>query len=315
MWLLRYIIPIIVLTSLSLGWLFTSAQVAPSFDQHFGQYLISGEPDEFGRVETVFWICVDRNLTLRQNVQNLFYPNPINPSICSSSRWGLFWDVFRRLGVSLLFIFFVLSGVKILLYANNEEKRKAAIMSMIYILYGWFLFLWSTWILWDVLNIGNLQWSEQFVERIEFNLFLQILTVLKWFAFFLAIIMLVWYGYKLIAATDQEDRLKNAKKWLLNIVIAMIFIKVIDYVYYIASVPTFASDAANFIVQVATLLGYIIWSVLVLLVFYLWFLLLTGRGEEETVTKAKNIITTIVLSAIVIFLFLLIIYQIFQEIA
>lgn len=309
-----FVVYCLILGSIVISPMITQAQVAPSFDQHFGRYLTEWTPDEFGRVETVFNICVDRNLTLRQNIQNLFYPNPINPSVCSSSRWWLFWDIFRRLGVALLFIFFVLAGIQFVIRAGDDEKRKQAMMSMIYILYGWFLFLGSTWILGDVLNVGNLQWSEQLVDRLENNLFLQILTLLKWLAFFMAIIFLVVYGYRIMAATDQEDKLKTAKTGILNIILALIAIKVIDYLYYIASIPSFGSDAANFIIQVATLLWYIIGAVFMLSIFYLGFLLLTGRGEEDTVTKAKNIVITILLSALVIFLFLLIVYQIFQEI-
>jgi len=304
----------ILLVVLWLWWVQTSAQIAPSFEQHFGQYLVDDSPDEFWRVETLFSICVDRNLTFKQNVQNLFYPNPINPSVCSSSRWWLFWDIFRRLWVALLFIFFVLAGVKLVMGADDEEKRKKSIMSMLYIFYGWFMFLASTWILGDVLNIGNIQWSEELFDRLENNLFLQVLTFLKGATFFIAIVLLTWYGYKIIAATDQEDKLKTAKTGILNIILALILIKVIDYVYYMASIPSFGSDAANFIIQIATLLGYIIGAVFMLSIFYLGFLLLTGRWEEDTVTKAKNIVITILLSALVLFLFLLIVYQVMQEI-
>jgi hypothetical protein len=70
----------------------------------------------------------------------------------------------------------------------------------------------------------------------------------------MAIIFLVVYGYRIMAATDQEDKLKTAKTGILNIILALIAIKVIDYLYYIASIPSFGSDAANFIIQVATLL-------------------------------------------------------------
>ena len=57
-----------------------------------------------------------------------------------------------------------------------------------------------------------------------------------------------------MAATDQEEKLKTAKTGILNIIISLVAIKVIDYMYYIASVPTFGSDAANVILQVATVL-------------------------------------------------------------
>jgi len=316
--MLRYIFGAIVVAFLAIS-SYSQAQIAPSFDQNFGRYLTSNTPDEFGRVENVFNLCIRRDLSLRENIIRLFYPSRLPPTFdadegCAAARWGVFWDIFRRLWVALLFIFFIFAGIQLVIRANDDEKRKAALMSMLYILYGGFLFLWSTWILWDVLNIADLQWSEQLGENLENNLFLQILTLLKWLAFFAAIVFLVIYGYRIMAATDQEEKLKTAKTWILNIVIALVAIKVIDYLYYIASVPTFGSDAANVILEIATVLWYIIGALFMLSIFYLGFLLLTGRWEEETVTKAKNIVVTILLSALVIFLFLLIIYQVMKEI-
>lgn len=293
------------------------AQIAPSFQNNFGDYLVDDTPDEFGRVETVFNFngCISRDFSLRQNIQNLFYPNIINPSIvCTSSRWWLFWDLFRSLGLILLFIYFVVAGISLVVNASDDEKRKKAMMSMLYILYGGLIFLWWTWILWEVLNIWALQWSEQFVDRLENRLFLQVLTLLKWLAFFAAIVFLVVYGYRIMAATDQEEKLKWAKTGILNVIISLVAIKVIDYLFYIATVPTFGTDAANFIIEVAKLLWYIIGATFMLSIFYLWFLLLTGRWEEDTITKVKNTAVTILLSALVIFLFLLIVYQVLQEI-
>lgn len=316
--MLRYIFGFLVIAFISIS-SYSQAQIAPSFGQNFGRYLTSNTPDEFGRVENVFNLCIRRDLSLRENIIRLFYPSRLPPTFdvdegCASARWGIFRDIFRRLWVALLFIFLIYAGIQLVIRANDDEKRKAALMSMLYIFYGWFLFLWSTWILWDVLNIASLQWSEQLADNLENNLFLQVLTLLKWLAFFVAIVFLVIYGYRIMAATDQEEKLKTAKTGILNIIISLVAIKVIDYMYYIASVPTFGSDAANVILQVATVLWYIIGAMFMLSIFYLGFLLLTGRWEEETVTKAKNIVVTILLSALVIFLFLLIIYQVMKEI-
>ncbi len=316
--MLRYIFGLLVIAFISII-SYSQAQIAPSFTQNFGRYLTSNTPDEFGRVENVFNLCIRRDLSLRENIIRLFYPSRLPPTFdvdegCASARWGIFRDIFRRLWVAILFIFLIYAGIQLVIRANDDEKRKAALMSLLYIFYGGFLFLGSTWILWDVLNIADLQGSEQLWENLENNLFLQVLTLLKGLAFFVAIVFLVIYGYRIMAATDQEEKLKTAKTWILNIIIALVAIKVIDYLYYIASVPTFGSDAANVILQIATVLWYIIGAVFMLSIFYLGFLLLTGRWEEETVTKAKNIVVTILLSALVIFLFLLIIYQVMKEI-
>jgi len=67
---------ILVLTLFIIGGGFTYA-VAPSFNNNFAKYLTDTTPDQYGRVETVFSICIDRNLTLMQNIENLFYPNQV----------------------------------------------------------------------------------------------------------------------------------------------------------------------------------------------------------------------------------------------
>jgi hypothetical protein len=71
---------LLALALLTIG---TAFAAAPSFDNNFAKYLTDTTPDVYGRVETVFTICVDRNLTLMENVKNLFYPGII-ASECGS---------------------------------------------------------------------------------------------------------------------------------------------------------------------------------------------------------------------------------------
>jgi len=59
---------------------------APTFENNFANYLTDTTPDEFGRVETVFNICIDTNASLMDNIRRLFYPNPIAFPGCASSK-------------------------------------------------------------------------------------------------------------------------------------------------------------------------------------------------------------------------------------
>ncbi|MEI8008426.1 MAG: hypothetical protein WCI00_03215 [bacterium] len=54
-----------------------SYAAAPSFNNNFANYLTDSTPDQYGRVETVFSLCIDRNISLMANVRNLFYPSQI----------------------------------------------------------------------------------------------------------------------------------------------------------------------------------------------------------------------------------------------
>ena len=292
-----------------------SFAAAPSFDTNFAKYMTDATPDAYGRVETVFSLCVDRKLTLMQNVQNLFFPSTVAnlDSPCHSEAGGQLWVLIRDLFIVVMFIFLVLAGVNLIMNAKEADGPKKSFSSLLYIAYGAFLIFGVIRILWTVLNLPAIQWTTQLVDRVQNWLFLQILSFFKVLGFFLAIVMMVVYGFKIMAAMDQSEKLKTARGWILNIVIALVLIKVIDYVYYIAQSPAFASKAGDLIVNVAIVLWYILGALLVAAIFYAGFLLITSSGKEDSMKKATGLIINIVIVAAVVGLFLLIVYQIFNE--
>jgi len=306
---------LLVLTLLMIGW-GVSYAAAPSFQDNFADYLTDDTPDRYGRVETVFSICIDRNLTLMQNIRNLFYPNSV--AVSPECWWDQWWQLrvlVRAIAFIILFIFLVVAGINLIMNAKEPDGAKKALTSLIYILYGAFLVFGVTWILGTVLNIGDIQGSGQLVDSVQNKLFLQILSFFKVLAFFAAIIMLVVSGFRMMSAMDKSDKVKIAQKWAINVVIALVLIKVIDYLFYIAQTPAFGTKAADLIVNVAITLWWILWSLFVLALFYAWFLLITSSGKEDAMKKAKSIIINIFIVSLVIFLFLLIVYQVFNEFA
>lgn len=308
----------IIFSLLILSWIGVSMAIAPSFDRNFAKYLTDKTPDEYGRVETVFSICIDRNKTLMENIKNLFYPNQLMKQVSGcgiQSPGGQLRDVIRVLGFAILLLFLIVAGIDFVMKANEGDGPKKAWMSIIYIAYGAFLLFGATWILWSVLNIGGLQWTTQLVANVQNTLFLQILSFFKVLAFALAIVMIVVYGFRIMASMDQADKIKSVQKWLLNVILALVFIKIIDYVFYIAQTPEFTQKASDFIINIARILWYIIGAAFVLSIFYAWFLLITSSGKEETFKKAKWVLINIFIVSIVIFFFLLIVYQIFNEFA
>ncbi len=289
---------------------------APSFQDNFADYLTDETPDRYGRVETVFNICIDRNISLMQNIRNLFYPNAIAPtSPCAGDQWGQLFGLVRWIAFIILVIFLVIAGINLILKAKEPEETKKAFKSFMYILYGAFLIFGVTRILGTVLNIGDIQGSEQLVDRVQNRLFLQILSFFKVLAFFAAIIMLVVAGFRMMSAMDKSDKVKIAQKWAINVVIALVFIKVIDYLFYIAQTPSFGAKAADMIVNVAITMWWVLGALFVLALFYSGYMLITSSGKEEAMKKSKSIIINIFIISLVIFLFLLIVYQVFKEFA
>lgn len=294
------------------SWWIASAAV-PSFNDNFADYLTDSTPDRYGRVETVFDLGIDRNLSLMENIQRLFYPSSTVVDGQVIQAGGNLWALIRTLWFVVLFIFLVMTWVNFILHAKEPDGAKKAFSSLIYILYGAFLIFGVTWILWTVLDIGNLQWSTQLVDRVQNKLFLQILSFFKVLAFFAAIIMLVVSWFRMMSAMDKSDKVKIAQKWAINVIIALVMIKVVDYVFYIAQTPSFGAKASEMIINVAITLGWILGALFVLALFYAWYLLITSSGKEDAMKKAKWIIVNIFIIALVIFLFLLLVYQIFNE--
>ncbi len=295
-----------------------SYAAAPSFNDNFANYLTDATPDKYGRVETVFNLGIDRNLSLMDNVKMLFYPSSVaitSPNGTLIEAWGTLWVFIRSLSFVVLFVFLVIVWVNFIIKAKEPDWSKKAFTSLLYILYGAFLIFGVTWILGTVLNIGNIQWSSQFVDKVQNGLFLQILSFFKVFAFFVAIVMLVVSGFKMMAAMDKSDKVTVARKWAINIVIALVFIKLIDYIFYIAQTPAFGTKVADMIVNVAIVLWWVLGSLFVLALFYAGYLLIASSGKEDAMKKAKSIIVNIFVISLVIFLFLLIVYQVFNEFA
>lgn len=290
------------------------AQVPPSFEQNFAKHLTDTTPDAEGRVETVFNICIDRNKTLAENIRLMFYPNTYAvQDACGSSRGWLIWDVIRIIGFWLIFLYLIYAGMNFVIHHDKDDKIESSKRSFLYILYGGFIFLAVTRMLWTVLNIDTLQWTKELVDNTQNRLFLQILSFFKAAAFFISILMIAYYGFRIMMAMEDEDKIKTARSWVVNVVMMLVFIKIIDYIFYIAQSPDFTTQAKEFIIIIARTLGYVMGALFIASVFYAWFQLMTSQGDDAKLSKAKNIIMSIFFSALVIFIFLLVIYQVFSE--
>lgn len=306
---------LLVFVLLMIGGGFSYA-AAPSFNDNFANYLTDATPDKYWRVETVFNLGIDRNLNLMDNIKRLFYPSTVSftdANWVTIQAWGNLWVLIRSIWFIILFLFLAVTWINLIMNAKEPDGVKKAFSSLIYILYGAFLVFWVTWILGTVLNIGGVQGSGQLIDRVQNGLFLQILSFFKVLAFFAAIIMLVVSGFRMMSAMDKSDKVTIARKWAINVVISLVFIKIIDYIFYIAQTPSFGTKAADMIVNVAVVLGWVLWSLFVLALLYAGYLMIASSGKEEAFKKAKWIIINIFVIALVIFLFLLIVYQVFNE--
>lgn len=259
-------------------------------------------------------VKVDSKQTLRQNIVNMFYPR-------AGSDASVIYVVIRDITLWLMIVFFVWAGASLLLNRKPENAKKH-LYSLLYIMLWWVFVYGANRLFWDVFHFNADQFTVQvenetgigaFTNTVIWRVFFVVLSAIKAAAFFLAIIMTAITGFRVMAAWDGE-KWKKLVKWLINVVAALLVIKWIDFIYYLAADSSnFVQNASNFIINVAKVFGWLYWIVTVIMVIVAWYLYITDGWSWSNFKKASNLLINIMLSALVLFGFLLIVYQIFAE--
>lgn len=296
---------------------------APDYYDNFAKHFLIGTPDgnwEIIDVYNISWVSDGKNSnTLMQNVRCLFYPNIAKVTQCSSvTRWWSLWDVIRYLWYALVVIFLVIAWIRLLTSRANAEKVKPALTSLLFIILWSLLFFWCVRILWSVLKFENVNTTQWLVDNIQWDtdsLLFFVLSFMKAIAFIAAVLMIVIHWFKMMSSADASDKVKAWLKWLLNVIVALVIIKLIDYVYYIAQLQDIVTRTTDLIIEIAKIAWFIIWALMAIMLLYAGFLFITDQWNTENMKKAKNIIIWILVTALVIFSLLLIIYEIFNEFA
>jgi heme/copper-type cytochrome/quinol oxidase subunit 2 len=84
-------------------------------------------------------------------------------------------------------------------------------------------------------------------------------------------------------------------------------------VFFIVQVQDFKSRAVELIVQISKFLWYIGGIMFVIAIMYTWFLMLTAKWDDDNIEKAKTMIKTIFTIVLIVLLFMLVIYQVFND--
>lgn len=246
-------------------------------------------------------LWVSANNSFYSNLVNLFFPS------------GNGWYIRTKLQIIflwLLFIFVIRAWSLFVLWANDDWNLKKAKNNLLYILYWAFLVFGAIWILWTVLKVWiSGTTASATVVNVQHNIIWNILIFFKSVAYYAAVIFIVYYGYSIMQAHEKEDKIKAARTWAINVIIALISIKVLDYVYYIAQWWNFRWNATSFIASLWTVLGWVLWVLIILVLIYSGFLLITSRWNEESMKKSITIIKNVFLVIFVLFLFIIIVYD------
>lgn len=258
---------------------------------------------------TIWWYhiyTISKNNSLYGNLVALFFPS-------SWGFWGAIWNKLKTIFVGLLFIFIIRAGALFVLNANDDGELKKAQSNFLYLLYWTFLLFGSVWLLWTVLHVWWETTASATIIATQNNIIWKILIFFKSAAYYVAVILVVYYGYKIMQAQEKEDKIKTARAWALNVIIALVAIKVLDYIYYIAQTSNFWSKATNLISSIWIVLGWILWVIIILVLIYAGFLLISSRWNEEAMKKSKTIIRNVFLVVFVLFLFIVIVFDLVRN--
>ncbi|MBO4203914.1 hypothetical protein J5893_03750 [bacterium] len=101
-------------------------------------------------------------------------------------------------GLVLVYIFY--AGMSLVTSSSKSEDLKKELKNLGYISLGALFIYGSGWFFGDVFDVRTITGVEPLGDRANSSFFLQFLTVLKGFAFFYAILMVVIIGFRTIVA-------------------------------------------------------------------------------------------------------------------
>lgn len=282
----------------SIAWAATVWTQAPSYENQFRNKLLN----EKGVYDAKDKFNLDRTKSLKDNITRLFSPQ---------NDKSLIWEYIKEIMIGITILFIAWAGIDFLLNTNNPAKLKSARMSLLYILAWGFLVYAAVWIVGSLFNLsGNSGPADVLTYTLTQKLFFTILSFLKAGAFFLAIIMAVVYGYQMITAMDKDELATKARKGIMNILLALVGMKVIDFIYFIAQEQTFGTKLQTLLLNTAKILWWGMGAIMVAVLIYGWFRYISAQGDEAKAKDAQKMIIKIFYAVLIVFMFLLITRQI-----
>lgn len=286
-------------------------RVAPNFEQHFADKLTKSDPQNKETwSERVFSIeCVSSQKSIQENIECLFFP-------WKNNNGGYLWNILKYLGYILVFVYLVITASQLLFNAKKSEDLKTSLNTLLTIMIGSALYFGAIWLFGTVIQFNSINQTTGLRDNLLWasGILFFVLSFLKWAAFFYAIIMIVITWFQMMnPSSGEEGGGKKLVKNLSGIIAALLGMKVVDFIYFIASEKNFAEKAGNFIIDIAKFLAYVSGSVIVLMIIYSGYLLLIDGGKWENFKKAKTTLINILLAVMSLFFFLFLLYQIFAE--
>jgi hypothetical protein len=229
---------------------------------------------------------------------------------------------FKILGFLKMFIswialiYLVMIGVYMVVFSENEEKIKTQRKQITYALIG-FLFLNIPWLIYTAFlpdqswgkRLDDITWwtqtdgSSALWDSAAFGydgIFWSIISFLKIFIFWVAIIMFTWWLFRMIVSGGDEEIQKQAKHRLIYGTLGLIFLWFVEW----WSLLIANGDFTGKITEVWwKLFGIALFFAAPIAVFFLiwWsYYYITSAGDEERVKKWKTIIVNTFIATLIL---------------
>lgn len=219
----------------------------------------------------------------------------------------------------VLLIYVVYIGFQMVLSLGTDEEELSQAKRQIRYALIWFIFVNIPWSLYNVVsqnNYGSINtrtsggsWFSTPTGG-EPNLFIDFFDFWQTFAWdiigfvevaigIIAIFMLTLTGLQIIGSRGREDVLSEAKQKIPWTIVWLIF------VWFIEAWKSFifsgkVEDGINIFETLSELLLFFSGPVAIVFLTLAWYYYITANGDDERITKAKNIITNTLLATVIL---------------
>lgn len=241
-------------------------------------------------------------------------------------------QIFKALGI-LVFILAVLiafiSVIRLLASGNGEEDFSTWMQTLIWSIAGIFLISIAYTVMKQletrVLSTQTLSWETAYQAVI--NIIYPILNFIRYVAATIFFLAAIYAFYRIVTAAGNEEWFDNGKKIFIGAVLGFIIMMIAEPLVRMAyggwncggekifGVSTDcterifdSSDVLWTIAKVIVFLNGFLALVVIIMIIYAGFLVLTGAGDEEKNDKAKKIITYAIIG-VVILIFSYVLYR------
>ncbi len=233
--------------------------------------------------------------------------------------WFRILTIVKRFIMGLLVIFSVYIGVMMMISLGTDEEKLSAAKRQIWYMLVALVFINIPGTLYEAFNNENTttvwntiwsNWFENASSESAWNLFFdflvfsytlnnQIVMFLEVMIFLWAVFMTVIAGIQLMTSRGREEKLKEARQKILYIILALIFVSIIEAWKRLAFWWVI-SDGVNLFASLANLALFFAAPVAIFFLTLAGYYYITSNGDEEQTKKAKSIIINTVLATLIL---------------